>query len=72
MLDLIEQMIHDLDKSEHRSDELQFLIQKKLFHVDKDYSSLYVVFWYKSIKQIGDLADWAQRVGAKLLILLSR
>ena len=72
VLDLIEQMIHDLDKSEHRSDELQFLIQKKLFHVEKDYSSLDVVFWYKSIKQIGDLADWAQRVGAKLLILLSR
>ncbi|MDA9832344.1 TIGR00153 family protein [Gammaproteobacteria bacterium] len=64
-------MIEQLDNLESRTDQIQIQIRQILFEIENDYSPVDVMFWYICIKQLGEIADWAQRVGAKLLQILS-
>ena len=66
-----EGMIAELDILEAKTDEIQVSIRKILFEIENDHSPVDVMFWYICIKQLGEIADWAQRVGAKLLQILS-
>ena len=61
-----------LDKLEEKTDLIQIDLRKKLRAHEQDMSPVDVVFWYQALEKIGNLADWSQRVGAKLLILLAR
>lgn len=71
MIRSTEEMIHDLDAIEEKTDHLQIEVRKLLFECEKTLPAVDVIFLYKVIENIGNLGDWAQRVGAKLLILLA-
>ena len=66
-----EGMIAELDVLEAKTDDIQVSIRKVLFEMEDQYSPVDVMFWYICIKQLGEIADWAQRIGAKLLQILS-
>lgn len=68
---LIEEMIMQLDKIEHETDEMQIEIRQKLFELEKDLPAVEVIFLYKIMEWVGDLADRAQKVGAHLQILMA-
>jgi len=69
---IVEKMIMTLDEIEQDTDEKLAAILHKIFDVEKDLSSIEVMFLYKLVQWIGELADHAQTVGARLQILIAR
>jgi len=69
---LVESMIQQLDKIEHDNDEMQIVLRRDLFDMEKDLAPVDVMFLYKIIDRIGELADCAQQVGGRLQMLLAR
>ncbi|MGK0440248.1 MAG: putative phosphate transport protein (TIGR00153 family) [Pseudohongiellaceae bacterium] len=68
----VEALIEELDRLEHRNDEQEIAIRGALFKLEKDLPPVDVMFLYKVIDSIGDLADRAQRVGSRLQIIIAR
>lgn len=69
---IVEEMIVTLDGIEHDSDEKLADIRHRIFELEKDLPAIEVVFLYKLVQWIGDLADHAQTVGGRLQILIAR
>jgi len=69
---LVENMIVQLDKVEHETDEIQVIIRRELFKIEKEVPPIDAMFLYKIIDWVGDLADRAQKVGGQLHLLLAR
>ncbi len=69
---IVEEMIVTLDKIEHDSDEKLAEIRDRIFTLEQKLPAIDVVFLYKLVQWIGDLADHAQTVGGRLQILIAR
>lgn len=69
---IVEDMIVTLDEIEHDSDEKLAEIRHRIFELEKDLPAIEVMFLYKLVQWIGDLADHAQVVGGRLQILIAR
>lgn len=71
-VNIVESMIMNLDAIEHDSDDLLAIIQHEIFNLETSLPAVEVVFLYKLVQWIGDLADYAQTIGARLQILIAR
>ena len=71
-ISLVSRLLNALDDQEHRADELEIQARRALRAIEKDHPPIDVMFLYRIIELIGDLADVAQRVGSRLQILLAR
>lgn len=71
-VDLVEAMITELDKIESDTDAIQVEIRALLFAREKELPPVDVMFMYRIIEWVGDLADLAQRVGSRLELMLAR
>ncbi len=69
---LVEKMINQLDIIEDDTDSMQIVLRRDLLAIEKDLNPVDVMFIYQIIEWVGDLADLAERVGARLEILLAR
>jgi predicted phosphate transport protein (TIGR00153 family) len=69
---IVEDMILKLDEIEHDSDEKLADIRHKIFELEKDLPTIDIIFLYKTVQWIGELADHAQTVGGRLQILIAR
>ncbi len=69
---LVEGMIEVLDDIENDTDRLQVEVRRLLFSQEKELPPIDVMFLYKIIDWVGDVADRAQRVGNRLEQLLAR
>jgi len=69
---LVEKMINQLDEIEDDTDSMQVKLRKDLLVLEKELNPVDVMFLYQIIDWVGDLADLAERVGARLEILLAR
>lgn len=69
---IIAKMIVELSDIEHETDELQVKIRTLVFKIEKDYPPVDMMFLYRIIEWIGELADKAQNVGDRLHMLLAR
>jgi len=69
---LVSSMIKKLNKIENDTDKLQVRIRAMLFKQEKDLPPIDVMFMYKVIDWIGELADIAQRVGSRLELMLAK
>lgn len=69
---LVEKLIEDLDSLEQVNDEQQVGIRNQLFAIEKSLHPVDVMFLYRIIEEVGELADRAQRVGGQLQMLLAR
>ena len=65
-------MINQLDEIENDTDVMQIALRKDLLALESDLNPVDVMFLYQIIDWVGDLADLAERVGARLEILLAR
>lgn len=71
-VDLVEALIGELDDLEHQTDVSQVKLRAKLHQLEDSLPPVHVMFLYKIIDQIGDLADISESVGARLLLLIAR
>jgi predicted phosphate transport protein (TIGR00153 family) len=71
-VELVEKMINQLDAIEDDTDTMQIKLRSDLLAIEADLNPVDVMFLYQIIEWIGDLADLAERVGARLEILLAR
>ncbi|AAU26673.1 TPA: TIGR00153 family protein [Legionella pneumophila] len=69
---IVEEMIVKLDEIEHDCDERLADIRHKIFELEKELPAIDVIFLYKLVQWIGELADHAQTVGGRLQILIAR
>ncbi len=71
-VEMVESMIKHLDEIESDTDKLQVEIRAEVFKRETEMPPVNVMFLYKVIDGIGDLADRAQRVGSRLELMLAR
>ncbi len=69
---IVEEMIVTLDEIEHDSDDKLAEVRHRIFELEGTLPALDVMFLYKLVQWIGDLADHAQTVGGRLQILIAR
>ncbi len=69
---VVSEMIVTLDQIEHDCDTKLADIRHKIFLIEHKIPPVEVIFLYKIMQWIGDLADHAQTVGARLQILIAR
>ncbi len=70
-VEIVEKMITKLHQLESSSDKAQVILRQKLFEIEKNLPPVEVMFLYRVIQLIGELADIAQRVGNRLELLLA-
>ena len=71
-VDLIHHLISELDQAEHENDRLQVRVRSQLFEIEKDLYPVEVMFLYRVIEWIGDVADHSQTVGNRMMYIISR
>jgi uncharacterized protein len=71
-VDVVNDMLSELDQIEHDTDTIQRRVRETLFHQEAQLFAVDVMFMYRIIDSIGDLADEAQRVGSRLQLMLAR
>ncbi|MCY1544656.1 hypothetical protein D9M68_805550 [compost metagenome] len=69
---LVESMVEELESIEQDTDRMQVEVRRALFKLEKELPPVDVMFLYKIIEWIGDVADRAERVGNRLEQLLAR
>ena len=62
----------ELDAIEQDTDDMQIKIRRQLRAVENELNPIDVMFLYKIIEWVGDLADIAERVGSRLELMLAR
>ncbi len=70
--DRVSKMVADLNKIESDTDEMGAALTRRLFAQEDEMKPVSVMFWYQLIQWIGDLADYAEKVGNRLRLLLAR
>jgi predicted phosphate transport protein (TIGR00153 family) len=71
-VDAVQVLINELDELEHQTDKIQVRVRAALFAIEQDLPPVNVIFLYRVIDAIGELADYAERVGSRLEVLLAR
>ena len=71
-IDLISDMITSLNTAEHETDIIQHEVQQMLYKLEKQFHPVDVMFLYRIIDWIGDIADNAQSVGNRMLYIIAR
>ena len=66
----VESLVEKLDRLENESDASEIKLRRGLFVIEKELNPIDVMFLYKVITYIGALADYAEKVGARLQVLL--
>ncbi|NNF17298.1 MAG: TIGR00153 family protein [Gammaproteobacteria bacterium] len=69
---LVEALIVELDQIENETDDMQIDLRNGLQELEKDLDPIDVMFLYKVIEMVGDVADRAEGVGRRLELLLAR
>jgi predicted phosphate transport protein (TIGR00153 family) len=65
-------MIETLSEKESLADTTGLEISRRLFDVEKQMNPIDVIFWYNVFDLFGDLADYAEKVGNRLRLLLAQ
>jgi predicted phosphate transport protein (TIGR00153 family) len=67
----VEEMVEDLNKIEDDTDELGIVLARNLFEHEDEIKPVSVMMWYRLIEWTGDLADYAEKVGDRLRLLIA-
>jgi predicted phosphate transport protein (TIGR00153 family) len=70
--DIVETMVNELSKIESDTDRMGTDLARGLFALEDDMNPVSVILWYELIKMIGNLADYAEKVGNRIRLLLAR
>ena len=70
-VDKVEGMLDELARIEGETDELGLELTRTLFQNENDMQPVSVILWYRLIEWIGDLADYSEKVGNQLRLLIA-
>ncbi|MDP6917129.1 MAG: TIGR00153 family protein [SAR86 cluster bacterium] len=68
----LDKIISGLDSKEREIDQLEVVVRKQLFDIEKDLPPVDVIFLYDIINKIGELADRAEQLGHRLTLIAVR
>ena len=68
----VEEMVAKLSDIEDETDDMGMALAKKLFSKEDEMKPVSVIFWYQMIQWIGDLADFSEKVGDRMRLLIAR
>jgi predicted phosphate transport protein (TIGR00153 family) len=68
----VEKMVTELNRLEDETDELGIELSRRLFQHEDEIKPVSVIMWYQLIQWVGDLADYAEKVGDRLRLLIAR
>lgn len=68
----VEAMVNELSRIEGETDVMGMELSRRLFAQEDTMKPVSVMFWYQLIQWIGDLADYAEKVGDRLRLLIAR
>jgi len=68
----VDEMVGKLNQIEDETDDMGMALTRTLFAQEDNMKPVSVMFWYQLIQWIGDLADYAEKVGDRLRLLLAR
>ncbi|UCC56735.1 MAG: TIGR00153 family protein [Gammaproteobacteria bacterium] len=68
----VEDMVKKLNLIEDETDELGLQLSRQLFEHEDEIKPVSVMMWYQLIEWVGDLADYAEKVGDRLRLLIAR
>lgn len=71
-VDLVSSIITELDSIEADTDRQQVKIRAALMKIEQQLPPVDVMFYYKIIEGIGDIADISQRIGSRVELLLAK
>jgi predicted phosphate transport protein (TIGR00153 family) len=69
---IVTDMVVDLKQTEEITDDLAKDLNRILFSLEDQLKPVSVIFWYKLIKEIGEVANHSENVGDRILPFLSR
>ena len=67
----VEEMVTALNKLEDETDELGIELTRRLFQHEDEIKPVSVMMWYQLIQWVGDLADYAEKVGDRLRLMIA-
>lgn len=70
--DRVSEMVTELNKIEADTDVMGAELMRRLFAQEDEMKPVSVMFWYTLIQWIGDLADYAEKVGNRLRLMLAQ
>lgn len=68
----VEVMLDEINRIEDETDDMGFALAKLLFTHEQEIGPVSVMMWYQLIHWIGDLADYSEKVGDRLRLLIAR
>jgi len=68
----VEEMMEVLNSLEDETDIMGLELTRTLFEHEDEISPVSVMMWYRLIEWIGDLADYSEKVGDRLRLLIAR
>lgn len=68
----VEEMVAVLNQLEAETDAMGMALARRLFAQEDSMKPVSVMFWYQLIQWVGDLADYAEKVGDRLRLLIAR
>ncbi|WP_018692319.1 TIGR00153 family protein [Algicola sagamiensis] len=71
-VDLVETMIEELDRLEGDTDVMQIKLRSQLHRKENELNPVDVMFLYNIIESVGLMADYAEKVGSRLEIMLAK
>jgi predicted phosphate transport protein (TIGR00153 family) len=71
-VDRVDEMLDELNAIEHETDDLGMALARALFDHEDELKPVSVMMWYQIIEWVGDLADYAEKVGDHLRLLIAK
>lgn len=71
-VDVVDKMLTELNTIEDETDELGIALARALFDHEDELKPVSVMMWYQIIEWVGDLADYAEKVGDHLRLLIAK
>jgi predicted phosphate transport protein (TIGR00153 family) len=71
-VDRVDEMLRELNRIEDETDELGIALARALFDHESELDPVSVMMWYQIIEWVGDLADYAEKVGDHLRLLIAK
>ena len=68
----VEEMVAVLAEIESDTDNMGIELTRSLFAQEETLKPVSVMLWYQLLQWIGDLADYSEKVGNRLLLLIAR
>ncbi len=68
----VDDMVRELSAIEDETDVMGMELARALFAQEENLSPVSVMFWYQMIQWVGDLADYAEKVGDRMRLLIAR